>query len=299
MIPWSSHRILRREIEIGGYLVTESPLRIGAGREPPLGSTVDLAVIRIKLKGNDIPYIPGSSIKGVFRSVATSLALEKGLKVCSGLSRQTCMDLEVDGRTLLESIQESLRRGENDKAIREFHEKSCLLCKLFGAPSFTGHVNFSDAYPINEKGEILDVSVRVKTGIAIDRRTGAVYRGALYQVEFVEPGARFKFSIRATNLPNYSIGLLAKILRMMNEGWVRLGGFKTRGFGKVKVEDLSFKVRGEITGYSLKAIDEFDEQVNLENIADYSNGWLSASRESAWNALKVLEEVWDRANLKK
>ena len=299
MIPWSSHRILRREIEIGGYLVTESPLKIGAGREPPLGSTVDLAVIRIRLKGNDVPYIPGSSIKGVFRSVATSLALEKGLKVCSGLSRQTCMDLEVNGRTLLESIQESLKRGENDKAIKEFHEKSCLLCKLFGAPSFTGHVNFSDAYPISEEGEILGVPVHIKTGIARDRRTGAVYRGALYQVEFVEPGARFRFFIRATNLPNYSIGLLAKILRMINEGWVRLGGFKTRGFGKVKVENLSLKVRGEIDGYNLKAIDEFDEQVNLKNIADYSNGWLSALGGSAWNALKLFEEVWDRANLKK
>ncbi|RLI75665.1 CRISPR-associated RAMP protein, partial [Archaeoglobales archaeon] len=134
---------------------------------------------------------------------------------------------------------------------------------------------------------------------AIDRRTGAVYRGALYQVEFVEPGARFRFFIRATNLPNYSIGLLAKILRMINEGWVRLGGFKTRGFGKVKVENLSLKVRGEIDGYNLKAIDEFDEQVNLKNIADYSNGWLSALGGSAWNALKLFEEVWDRANLKK
>jgi len=88
MIPWSSHRILRREVEISGYMVNESPLRIGAGRVAPLGSTVDLAVVRIRLGDRNVPNIPGSSIKGVFRSVATSLALEKGLRVCSGLSRR-------------------------------------------------------------------------------------------------------------------------------------------------------------------------------------------------------------------
>jgi len=298
MIPWSSHRILRREIEIHGYILAESPLRVGAGRDSPLGSTVDLAIIRIRLNGINVPYIPGSSIKGVFRSVAMSLALEKGLDACSGLSRQTCMDnKKVEGKTLLEFIQECLRKGENDKAIRKFHEKSCVLCKLFGAPSFTGHVNFSDAYPIDEEGNVLDVPVGVKTGIAIDRRTGAVYRGALYQVEFVQPGSKFKFSIRATNLPNYCIGLIAKVLRMLNDGWVRIGGFKTRGFGKIKFKSLSFRVRGEIDGYSLNPIDEFDERVDVD-VAEISNGWLFVSEESVWDVFKLFEEVWDRANLK-
>ena len=280
-------------MEIKGYIVTESPLRVGSGKESPFDSTVDLAVIRIRLKNKSVPYIPGSSIKGVFRSVATSLAIDKGLKVCSGLSKQTCMDTG-----LLENIQDLLRRGDSKKAIEEFHEKTCLMCKLFGAPSFSGHVSFSDAYPI-EDGEILDVPVGVKTGIAIDRRTGAVYRGALYQVEFVEPGAKFLFSINATNLPNYSIGLLAKTLRLLNEGWVRIGGFKTKGFGRVRVENLSFRVRGSADGYILKALDEFDRDVDLKDIAEMSDGWLLASEESARNALKLFEEVWNRADLKK
>lgn len=300
-VIWSSHAMLLREVLLEGYLVNRGPLRIGVGREPPLGSAVDLAVIRVNLGGKLVPYIPGSSLKGVFRSVAVQLARLKGLSVCTGLSGETCMDWEFPefgGVSLLSKIQEMLRGGESSEAIKLFHEKACLLCKVFGSLSFTGHGEFSDAYPIGERGELLEVPVGVRTGIAINRRTGAVYRGALYQVEYVEPGARFRFSIRATNLPNYALGLLAKTLRMLNEGWVRVGGFKTRGFGEVALEGLRFAARGvTVQGSKMLAVDERDEEVDLADAASVAQGWLSASGDNAWKALAKLEVVWDRAKL--
>jgi CRISPR-associated RAMP protein (TIGR02581 family) len=293
--------VLLREVLLEGYLVNRGPLRVGTGREPPLGSAVDLAVIRVRLGGRLVPYIPGSSLKGVFRSAAVQLARLKGLSVCSGLSGETCMDweyTELGGATLLSEIQERLRRGERAEAIKLFHEKACLLCKVFGSPSFTGHVEFSDAYPIGEDGGVLDVPVGVRTGIAINRRTGAVYRGALYQVEYVEPGARFRFSVRATNLPNYALGLLARILRMLNDGWVRVGGFKTRGFGEVAVEGLRFRARGPtVQGTRMLAVDERDLEVDLADAASVVQGWLSASGDGAWKALAKLEGVWEGAKL--
>ncbi|NHW44188.1 MAG: CRISPR-associated RAMP protein [Candidatus Verstraetearchaeota archaeon] len=293
--------MLLREVMLEGYLVNETPLRIGVGREAPLGSAVDLAVIRIKLGKKTVPYIPGSSLKGVFRSAAVQLAKLKGLSVCSGLSKETCMDLErqeLGGETLHERIQSLLREGHNLEAIKLFHEKTCLLCKVFGAPLFTGHIEFTDAYPINEKGEPLDVFVGVRTGIAINRRTGAVHRGALYQVEYVEPGARFKFSLHTTNLPNYALGLLAKTLKMLNEGWVKIGGFKTRGFGEVRVEALSFAARGAtVKDLKLFALDELDNEVNLEGLVEASEGWLKASGNRAWEVLTKLEKVWEGAKL--
>ena len=298
-LPWSTHSVIRREAVFEGYLVAESPLRIGVGREPPLGSAVDLAVLRIKLDGKLVPYIPGSSLKGVFRSTAVQLANQKGLTVCSGLSKQTCMDHNFDRiLTLLEKIQEEMKNGNVANAIRLFHERACLLCKVFGAPSFTGHVEFADAYPINDKGEVLDVSTGVRTGIAINRRTGAVYHRALYQVEYVEPGARFKLSIRATNLPNYALGLLARVLKMLNEGWLRIGGFKTRGFGEVRVESPSLAVRGAtVKGAKLLALDELDVEVDLEGLAEVSDGWLKASGNRVWDVLTKLEQVWESAKL--
>jgi CRISPR-associated RAMP protein (TIGR02581 family) len=288
-------------VVLEGYLVAESPLRIGVGREPPLGSAVDLAVLRINLNGKLVSYIPGSSLKGVFRSTAIQLANRKGLTVCSGLSKGTCMDLrypEFDGKTLLEKIQEEIRNRNYRRAIELFHEKACLLCKVFGAPSFTGHSEFNDSYPINEKGEVLDAPVGVRTGIAINRRTGAVHMGALYQVEYVEPGARFRFSIGTTNLPNYALGLLAKILRMVNEGWVRVGGFKTRGFGELRVEGLRFTASGPtVQGSKLLAVDEKDKEVGLSGDISSTQRGLEASGENAWRVLAKLEEVWDSVKL--
>jgi CRISPR-associated RAMP protein (TIGR02581 family) len=293
--------VIIREVVLEGYLVAESPLRIGVGREPPLGSAVDLAVLRMNLNGKLVPYIPGSSLKGVFRSTAIQLANRKGLTVCSGLSKGTCMDLrypEFDGKTLLEKIQEEIRNRNYRRAIELFHEKACLLCKVFGAPSFTGHSEFNDSYPINEKGEVLDAPVGVRTGIAINRRTGAVHMGALYQVEYVEPGARFRFSIRTTNLPNYALGLLAKILRMVNEGWVRVGGFKTRGFGELRVDGLRFAASGAtVQGPKLLAVDEKDKEVDLSGDVSSTQRGLEASGENAWRVLAKLEEVWDSVKL--
>jgi CRISPR-associated protein Csm3 len=300
-LPWSVHSVIIRETVLEGYLVAESPLRIGVGRESPLGSAVDLAVLRMNLNGKLVPYIPGSSLKGVFRSTAIQLASRKGLTVCSGLSKGTCMDLrypEFDGKTLLDKIQEEIRNRNYRRAIELFHEKACLLCKVFGAPSFTGHSEFNDSYPINEKGEVLDAPVGVRTGIAINRRTGAVHMGALYQVEYVEPGARFRFSIRTTNLPNYALGLLAKILRMVNEGWVRVGGFKTRGFGELRVEGLRFAASGAtVQGFKLLAVDEKDKEVDLSGEVSSTQRGLEASGENAWRVLAKLEEVWDSVKL--
>lgn len=300
-LPWSAHSVIIREVVLEGYLVAESPLRIGVGREPPLGSAVDLAVLRVNLNGKLVPYIPGSSLKGVFRSTAIQLANRKGLTVCSGLSKGTCMDLrypEFDGKTLLEKIQEEIRNRNYRRAIELFHEKACLLCKVFGAPSFTGHSEFNDSYPINEKGEVQDAPVGVRTGIAINRRTGAVHMGALYQVEYVEPGARFRFSLRTTNLPNYALGLLAKILRMVNEGWVRVGGFKTRGFGELRVEDLRFAASGAtVQGSKLLAVDEKDKELDLSGDVSSTQRGLEASGENAWRVLAKLEEVWDSVKL--
>ena len=301
-IPWSSHRVLLRETVLEGFLVNDSPIRVGSGREPPLGSIVDLAVIRISIGGKTIPYIPGSSLKGVFRSTSELIARAKGMRVCSGLSRNTCMDREyskeLPGERLHDAIQRLLRERKMEEAIDKFHKYACLLCKIYGAPSFTGHVKFSDAYPISDDGKILEVPLGIRTGIAIDRRTGAVWKGSLYQVEFIEPNTRFRFQIRASNLPNYAIGLLARVMRMIQEGEVKVGGFKTRGFGRVRFEDLVLKHRDfpKQTDKVLRALDDYDSVVNMD-IAEIKEGWLFA-KEKVWDALRKLEEAWDHANLR-
>ncbi|MGB9622519.1 MAG: type III CRISPR-associated RAMP protein Csx7 [Candidatus Bathyarchaeia archaeon] len=308
MMYWTSSSILLRETILEGYLTNTSPLRIGSGREPPLGATVDLAVLRIPYEDKFLPYIPGSSIKGVFRSHATTIARSMGFNTCTGLSKETCMDLksvrdpDLGEKNLGDYIELKLRRGDSVNAMKAFWENACLMCKIFGSPGYAGKSHFSDAYPIDKDGNILPVRTGARTGIAIDRRTGAVMGHALYTVEYVEPSTRFRFSVRCANLPNYALGLLSTVLRMINTGQAKVGGFKTRGFGEVKVEDLRFRNRdfSENIGLTLRSLeDDIDSNVDLRDLIKIEEDWQVAEGDNAWKVLGRLEEAWKIASSKR
>ncbi|MCS7368063.1 MAG: RAMP superfamily CRISPR-associated protein, partial [archaeon YNP-WB-062] len=159
MALWTSSSILLREMLIQGYITNIEPLRIGVGEEAPPGSLIDLAVLRVNHGGRTIPVIPGSSLKGMFRSTATTILRSLQLKACSGLSKETCMDAKIpeqhDQKSLGEAIKFLLKKGETSKAMELFYRNACLLCKIFGAPSYSSKITFSDAYPLGEDGEIL------------------------------------------------------------------------------------------------------------------------------------------------
>ena len=293
--PWVSHRILVRQAILQADVENTSPLRIGSGRDPPLGSQADLAVVRIYRNGRDEPYIPGSSLKGVFRSVGEAMArAEKNLQVCSGLAKSTCMDLkQIDGVRLGDQVGSKLRRNDVEGAINLFNRYACLMCKIFGAPSYGAHVYFVDAYVTGE------YTINTRTGIAIDRRTGAAFRGALYTVEYVEPGSTFRLGIHTTNLPNYVLGMFAKIMKMVDRGEVRVGGFKTRGFGELKLKSVNVRIKDlrKPGSMVLEKMDEKDNEADLGGLVEFRDGFLHAEGDGAHQVLDRLEEVWDRANL--
>lgn len=283
-----------RDIALNWEFVAKAPLRVGAGKELiSLKSPVDLSIIRITMGGKSIPYIPGSSIKGVFRSVSVQLARSRNLKVCDGVGNNTCMTSgKQQGEQLKKAIDEYLKQGMAYEALKTFEENSCILCKIFGSPGFLSHVYFTDAYPVGEP------TTNVRIGIAIDRKTGAIWKRALYQVEYIEPGARFKAGLHATNLPNYAIGLLVKILRLINKGYVRIGGFKTRGFGLVGVDNVELTITDPgSNGLKLRSLDKFDSQVDLEDCASFESGKVIIRGEKAWACFEKLEDAWENAKL--
>jgi CRISPR-associated RAMP protein (TIGR02581 family) len=279
MKPWCSHAFLRREVDFSGFLVNEAPLRVGMGASPPLEASVDLAVLRIQCNGCSVPYIPGSSLKGIFRSFATTLANQKNLPVCPASPEDNCM-----------------KRLEGEKpSIEEFYKKACLLCQIFGSPGFRGLSTFSDAYPQDEKGDIYVPKTSLRPGIRIGRKTGAVGGRGRYDVEYIEPGARFRFQVRTINLPNYALGLLSKVIISMNKGEVKVGGFKSRGFGEVRVENPKFRVRGEASANRLNPLDERDKEVEVQLVEE--GGWLVCEGNWAWEVVEKLARVWDDAKL--
>jgi len=285
---WLSSAKLLRDFNIEITLENLSPLRVGSGREATLGSPVDMAVMRINYNGVPTPYIPGSSIKGIFRSIAISIARSKGLEVCEGIPKDNCLENKRDGeKTLMQEIDEIIKMCGSREAMKVFAEKACLICKVFGSPHYASKITFTDAYPTNPEKPPL---TGLKTGIAINRRTGAVHGGALFIVEYIEPGAKFIFSILSRNLPNYALGLISSVLLMVRDGLVRLGGFKTRGFGIVGVKDIKISVRDYEGGKLLRGLDELDSDVQLEKVQGSA---AVIGGETVWALLEKLAEVWD------
>jgi CRISPR-associated RAMP protein (TIGR02581 family) len=259
-MSWVSHSRILRNIEIQVKYEALTPLRIGAARAKTPTSPVDLQVLKLSIGDlRDVPYISGSSLKGVFRTTAEKLALSRGLSVC--YAGEDCK-LKYD-----RELQTRVKAGKEEGVI-EVLRNYCLICRIFGTASYSSHIRISDAYP--SQSEIPSTSV--KTGIAIERRSGGAKAGALYQVEFVNPGAKFYGSIILHNFPNYGIGLLAEILEQINQGYVKIGGFKSRGFGSVRITIESLKgivKSGEefmnINNVKeLEPLDEHDEKISFD-----------------------------------
>jgi len=295
MAEWLLHDRTLRELILRADVELLEPLRVGRGRAITLSSPTDLPVVKVRIGGQEVPVIPGSSWKGVFRSTAYKLAPLRrlGHKVCTGLAGRgeaaPCFDKEVEPRTSLSEKIDKLEQGDElggpQEAAKLIMERACILCKVFGSVSYASHVYFADSPP--KKGQF---RLGYRTMVSLDRRTGTVAPRRLFTPEYVEPGSIFSFELRALNLPNYALGLLADVIEEIQAGRVRIGGFKSRGFGKVRFTNLSadiydFKAGGRPG--KLSALDDYDEEVDV-----LGQPW--SRHEDALELLRALREVWIR-----
>jgi len=253
---WLSNQYSFRMFRLTGVVRIEEPLRIGAGKGEGLTSLTDLPILKISVGEEEVPVIPGSSWKGVIRSRVEAYLRTHGKHVCGGPG-DTCMDRDKLGKRI-EMLQKSPSEENRIRIIEMLSQELCMACKIFGAPSYASKVFISDSFPV-KMGDRRAFSVGIKPGIAIDRRTGAARRGAFYHVEFIEPGSLFTFEIVCRNLPNYALGLIAKAILDLNSGLLRLGGFKTRGFGRISFPELRHEVSG-LVGESDRLLRGFTEK---------------------------------------
>lgn len=209
---------IKRLTRVEGTLVNETPLRVGVGTEPPLGAPVDLAVYRV----NGVPCIPGSSLKGVFRSFVESLAASEGYTIHSPWDS--------------DKMKEEGRRDD-----------FCPICGIFGSTELASHVRIYDACP-KDAGR---ARTFMKTGISISREFGAVQPGlGPFTEEFVEPGVKWSFRMDVVNIRVFpepdEEDVRAKLLRSLFESLMRLGlnvgARKTTGCGLAKLEEIAWRV---------------------------------------------------------
>jgi len=207
---------------ITGRLVNETPLRVGVGRESPLGSGVDLVPITIRFAdGRSVPYIPGSSMKGVLRSLAEAMVRAQGK----------------------DDVHSPWDFGEKGKIEEEAESGNyCIICGTFGSTKLASHVRVYDAYPET------DALTFVKTSVGINREFRGAHPDILYTEQQVVPHVRWSFRMDVINIrvfpePQDERGkLLRSLIGMLVDGMVQVGARRTLGYGRLRLEKGSYRV---------------------------------------------------------
>jgi len=256
---WPGLTPVLRDVVVGLSLVNVEPLRIGMGGESPemLVHDVDQPLLRRRIfagKGGE-PYIPGSSMKGVLRTASLIVASGSGLPLHSALFGDWCGAEVADAAdagnyTFLRNI---IYKSEGPSVMYEVLRSFCPTCLLYGGPGLAGRLQVSDFDVDNNVGW----RIGRRTSVAINRRTGSAAKGRLFSYEYVEPNAVFRGQLRIVNAPTWLLSFLAASLMLLDEGVVKVGGFKSRGMGRVKIkeDDVRVVVRDYVDGVLDEEID--------------------------------------------
>lgn len=219
-------RELKNEAKISVVLHTKSPLSIRSAEGKLMEPTAcDMQCIKSRYQGKNTVIIPGSSLKGVIRSRYEKIAHLFGSDCCNILDRNKCCHKPEDWNKI-----------PYEEQGRYVYQSMCPACKLFGSTEIASRIYIADAYPIGE------CVIGERTGVGINRITGAAQKGALYDFEVVEEGS-FLVNITLKNYELYQMALLMFVLKDLDEGYVSLGAATTRGNGRMEVVKLDICFR--------------------------------------------------------
>lgn len=213
-------RTLKNEAKIDIVLHVETPLAIMAGETNMMDpSRPDNQVVTQWINGRYVPYIPGSSLKGVLRSRAEQLLRGLGVEVDDPFDKYS---------------QSNKPRSD----ATHVYDSNCPVSQLFGSLSLKGRVTIRDAYPLEPERIILGH----RHNVGIDRISGGPKRSALFDREVVESGS-FGTMISLNNFELWQLSLMLHLLKDLHDGYIRLGAATTRGLGKVSVEIQTVTIR--------------------------------------------------------
>ncbi len=210
-------------------ITTKGPLLIKTGYATVIGA--DMAPVQTYRNGQNEVYLPGSSLKGIFRSHSEKVINSIQSQVaCNPLSRPNDRDTR-DDRQLYRLSCGSRFKAETPHD--EVYARSCPACRLFGSTSFGSRIAVADAYlPAGSVGQ--KSLIEHRDGIAIDRLTGGTGGGAKFDLEVVTEGTTFTTEIHLRNFEIWQLGMLFVVIQDMEDELLRIGSGRSRGLGKVK-----------------------------------------------------------------
>lgn len=216
---------IRNIYKITFKIVNLTGLRIGSGQVSIDPTKPDNFVMRWKMNTKEIVFIPGSTLKGIFRSTIASL------------TEDSKCDWH-DKAPNKENKEEFLEALKNDEVIL------CDECRLFGNGFIQGRLLFNDA--ICEG----DFNISIRDGVRIRRDTETAEDKGKYDYEVVDPGCVFNAEITAINVSEKDLELLQKVKDLINLGVIKIGGLKSRGLGRCEIKEWKVESLKEAGGSS-------------------------------------------------
>ena len=113
----------------------------------------------------------------------------------------------------------------------------CQVCDLFGYLGKRGRMLVGNLISTSSAKEI----VKIATHIKVDRESGTVSRGNTFKAEEVIEGSEFKGRIIIFNACEDDLKLIDAGLKAIEE--FGLGGWITRGYGRVKLIDKQVETK--------------------------------------------------------
>lgn len=218
---------LEKRYQIKAAIIFETAFHIGAGKGGS-DTVSDMGVLKDPF---GLPILPGSSIKGKFRSTVERLAYTIGKTACmldSSLSGINCVSDEDYRKKLIDQYK-AITSGQ--ERLNWLHRNTCDVCKLFGSPLKASRIFFSDG--------ILNIKTwagvtQTRDGVVIDRDSETAVDRLKYDYEVIPPGAEFDITIDIENPTETDLALIELGLAEWEKG-VMLGGFTSRGLGRAKL----------------------------------------------------------------
>ncbi|MGG1611059.1 type III-B CRISPR module RAMP protein Cmr6 [Paenibacillus sp. FSL K6-2441] len=250
--------------KISVNVTTKSNLFIGGSPATFEIGGVDLFTVT---NANGLPYIPGSSLKGVMRHMVREL-------ISSNPSEQPNDELRVLAKeinqwykgylqkvALAQEEQLTLLNIENERKERAVSRMQDVIDRasaeyLFGIENFndTPKLLFNDLlvdsaesavdrdtlFSIDTKNKIEDVKLKDRENVAANPRTYQVVRPG---VTFVGDIILYRFELLGdSGIQQKIIEFMERLLLQFNEGIYRLGNSGSRGYGRVQVDIMKEEV---------------------------------------------------------
>jgi CRISPR/Cas system CSM-associated protein Csm3 (group 7 of RAMP superfamily) len=165
--------------------------------------------------------VTGNAVKGVFRHLISSQLREAGVPVC------------------FQEVKHGPATPEGPKQCPP--DNPCFACTWFGTPSRQGALYFSMLKSTEPVEKVLAGDPIPMIAIRDDYEAIDPRARAFLVLAPVRENVEFQGWIKGENLSGEIIGAIKEAQDMSEKGFVKFGGFKTRGFGSVKIEVLKIE----------------------------------------------------------